>query len=179
MNNNALEQTLERLHAEQTEDEAQLVTLQLRVASRYKAIEGLEGLVRLAHGQGDAAPAPTEDEPESGQPVAQPPSPNGEEEGRPRGVKAVIRVMAETGKPWAAREMTEELLRRGWAPDSSSPEDAVRTAMNRAWKAPGNGIARIGNGYAYRPASTKQSSILQLPTLNKTASHSFWLIRGG
>jgi hypothetical protein len=91
MNNNALEQTLERLHAEQTEDEAQLVTLQLRVASRYKAIEGLEGLVRLAHGQGDAAPAPTEDEPESGQPVAQPPSPNGEEEERPQGVKAVIR----------------------------------------------------------------------------------------
>ena len=66
MNKNALEQTLERLHAEQTEDEAHLVTLQLRVASRYKAIEGLEGLVRLAHGQGDAAPAPTEDEPESG-----------------------------------------------------------------------------------------------------------------
>jgi hypothetical protein len=151
-NNNGLEQTLERLRAEQAVDEAQLATLQQRVTARRSAILGLEGLVELDRVQaGDEA---TEDTPEPEQPVEQPPSLNGQEE-RPRGVKAVIHVMTEMRKPWTAKEMTEELLRRGWAPDSSSPEDAVRTAMSRAWKAPGNGIARLGSSYAYRPELSK------------------------
>jgi hypothetical protein len=152
-NNNGLEQMLEHLRAEQTEDEAQLGTLQRRVISRQRAIEGLEGLLELGRVQGSAEA--TEGTPEPEQPVKQPPSASGQEEERPRGVKAVIQVMTEMRKPWTAKEMTEELLRRGWAPESSSPEDAVRTAMSRAWKAPDNGIARLGSSYAYRPELSK------------------------
>jgi hypothetical protein len=150
MNNNGLEQTLERLRAEQAEDEAQLTTLQRRVLSRQKAIEGLEGLVDLA--RAPVAANATEDTPESVQPVEEPPSPRGQDEDRPRSAEAIRRVLVETERPWTAKAMTEELLRRGWAPKSTSPEDAVRTAMSRAGKAPDNGIVRLPDGsYMYRP----------------------------
>jgi len=146
MTNNGLEQTLERLRDEQADDEAQLATLQRRVLSRQKAIEGLEGLVELA--RAPVAANATEGTPE---PVEEPPSPSSQDEDRPRSAEAIRRVLVETKRPWTARAMTAELLRRGWAPKSSSPEDAVRTALNRARKAPDNGITRLPDGsYIYR-----------------------------
>jgi hypothetical protein len=152
-NNDGLERTLERLRTEQADDEVQLATLQQRVTSRQKAIEGLEGLVHLARAPEDAKP--TWDKVEQAQFKQAAGSVEGQDQSRPGAVEAVVRVMTETGKPWTAKEMAVELARRGWAPKSSSPEDAVRTAMNRAWKAPGNGIARIGGSYAYRPELAK------------------------
>ena len=162
MTNNGLEQTLERLRAEQADDEAKLATLQRRVSSRQKAIDGLEGLVELA--RAPVAANATEDTPEPVQPVEEPPSPSSQDENRPRSAEAIRRVLVETKRPWTAKAMTEELLRRGWAPKSTSPEDAVRTAMNRARKAPDNGIVRLPDGsYIYREEDDDFSMFKPVP----------------
>ena len=72
---------------------------------------------------------------------------------RPRGAEAVRRVLVEEhGKAWTPRELAAELDRRGWAPESKSPVDAVRTALMRAWRAPDSGITREGSKFIYRPS---------------------------
>ena len=52
----------------------------------------------------------------------------------PRGQAAILTVMEDpvfSDRSWTAAEMTHELERRGWAPESENPMNAVRVALNR------------------------------------------------
>ncbi len=55
-----------------------------------------------------------------------------EDKDRPRGQEAVRQVMeGSPGKWWTVGAMVWELDHRGWLPDSGTPANAVRTAMDR------------------------------------------------
>lgn len=55
-----------------------------------------------------------------------------EDEPRPRGSAAVQRVLAESPSDWFTVPSVVSLLdRRGWAPNSSNPANAVRSALER------------------------------------------------
>src|SRR6266508_5109485 len=73
----------------------------------------------------------------------------------PRGREAVLAVLADQGPgDWASiQDITDELTRRGWHPDSDNPADAVRAAVKRA--ADAGELQRIrhdGRTYLYRLA---------------------------
>ncbi len=77
----------------------------------------------------------------------------------PRGTEAVRRVLVETGRELDIREITEELIQRGWTPQSSDPVNATSSAAARAAEIlPEITRRRKDNGaYAYRheiPAPT-------------------------
>ncbi len=55
-----------------------------------------------------------------------------EDEPRPRGSAAVQRVLAERADVWfTVPAVVDMLSRQGWAPNSSNPANAVRTALER------------------------------------------------
>jgi hypothetical protein len=145
----ALMKMLEQLRAEQSEAESELVQLQHRVGWLRQAVTGIEGLVGQRTASEDAAkPSAVVVLPDAApvQPANLPPA------GRPRGAEAVRRVFAESeDHGWTVQEMTAELERRGWTPDSNSPVDAVRAAMMRALRASDGTIEREGSRFIYRP----------------------------
>jgi hypothetical protein len=172
----ALAQMLQQLRAEQTAAEADLVVLQRRVNSLRQAVAGIEGLLDTkpttegsltaadtAYSSARALTQATGQAVDTGttQPVTETPQFQDAKANplqvfppdRPRGAEAVRRVFAESeGTPWTVQEMTIELERRGWTPDSKNPVDAVRTAMTRVWRAPNSGVSRDGSKFLYRPS---------------------------
>jgi hypothetical protein len=156
MKANDLTRMLDSLKAEQAEAEAQLAQLQHRVASLRQAVSGIEGLLQLHKPDESASVGESMLEPARDTAHA---SPNGRAEvDRPTSTEAVRRVLVETRKPWTVKAMTEELNRRGWSPKSNSPEDAVRTAMARAWRADSSDIIRLPEGYIFRPQEPSSSA---------------------
>jgi hypothetical protein len=77
----------------------------------------------------------------------------------PRGIEAVRRVLQDSADEMDVRQITEELLRRGWVPQSSDPVNATSSAASRLVKHNRNVTRRrnASGGYLYRyenPAST-------------------------
>jgi hypothetical protein len=89
----------------------------------------------------------------------------------PRGQEAVLTVMKEDGfanHRWTIADMTEELNRRGWPPESENPENAVRAALNRLAKIEGSGVVRLrtkdrGLIFRYRPEGAPQIAKIAEP----------------
>jgi hypothetical protein len=70
-----------------------------------------------------------------------------------RGSAAVLAVMTEYDQIWTAREVYEELDRRGWiSPNVQHPLRGVEAAINRLWRA--GKIERLGRG-RYRALSPR------------------------
>jgi hypothetical protein len=55
----------------------------------------------------------------------------GIETSRPRGMEAVRLVVTESPVPLSVTQITEEVVRRGWHPNSENPETAVRAGIKR------------------------------------------------
>src|SRR5215213_312207 len=149
-----LARMLEQLRAEQAAAEAQLASLQRRVNSLRQAVTGIQGLLEaetvvIVDAEQEAsvvAAAASQLQASGNQPSVSAPD-------HPRGAEAILRVLSENeGTGWTVQEMTAELERRGWTPNSKNPVDAVRTAMTRVWKAPNSGIVRDGSKFLYRPS---------------------------
>jgi hypothetical protein len=149
-----LARMLEQLRAEQAAAEAQLANLQRRVNSLRQAVTGIQGLLEaetvvIVDAEQEAsvvAAAASQLQASGNQPSVSAPD-------HPRGAEAILRVLSENeGTGWTVQEMTAELERRGWTPNSKNPVDAVRTAMTRVWKAPNSGIVRDGSKFLYRPS---------------------------
>jgi hypothetical protein len=68
-----------------------------------------------------------------------------------RGSDGVLTVMQENERIWTAREVHEELKRRGWVNlDVQHPERGTEAAINRLWKA--GKLAKISRGrYTAKP----------------------------
>jgi hypothetical protein len=74
----------------------------------------------------------------------------------PRGASAIRAVLDEDkDRGWTIRELTEEIARRGWAPEGSNrPEAAVRAAFDRLRKSHPDQYGLIdGRASAVSPAS--------------------------
>jgi hypothetical protein len=165
-----LARMLQQIRAEQTAAEGRLATLQRRVNSLRQTAAGLEGLLEeSAAAEGSLTAAGTayssaravtqatgqavEAHAETARGVAKAEPAQVVVSDRPRGAAAVRQVFAESeGTGWTVQEMTAELGRRGWTPDSKNPVDAVRTAMTRVWRAPNSGVIREGSKFLYRPS---------------------------
>jgi len=65
---------------------------------------------------------------------------------------AAMSVLRESGRPWQIKELTEEMLRRGWQPRSGSdnPFSAVSTAVNRLSKLNENVVRPRYGWYAWK-----------------------------
>jgi hypothetical protein len=84
------------------------------------------------------------------------------EQPRPRGAQAALRVLMDRpGKAYSVSNIVETLDQYGWAPQSSNPANAVRTALERlvkdgkVWK----GKSSRGTGeviYGYPDPNTKK-----------------------
>lgn len=73
------------------------------------------------------------------------------EDGSPRGEAAVAIVLREAGSSGLTNpELTEEVMRRGWSPDSEDPAAAVRAAANRLRKKDANFVFE-NRHFVYRP----------------------------
>jgi hypothetical protein len=172
----ALARMLEQLRTEQAAAEADLIVLQRRVNSLRQAVAGIDGLLESdSAAAGPVTPVGIPSQATVGTPeigiedktlqdagkaqdalAVTSPLPTAD---RPRGAEAVRRVFAESeGTGWTVQEMTAELERRRWTPDSKNPVDAVRTAMTRVWRAPNSGVIREGSKFLYRPSHNGDGS---------------------
>ncbi len=106
----------DQLRAEKTEVDAALAELQRRETSLATVIAGLDELI------GDAS---ADSHPEDKQE-------RGTSSDYPRGSEAVRRVLQASTAKLTVRQITEELLRRGWTPRSKIPENATASAASRA-----------------------------------------------
>jgi hypothetical protein len=68
-----------------------------------------------------------------------------------RGGEAALTVMREQDRQWTARQVHEELERRGWvSPDARHPLRGTEAAINRLWRA--GEIEKLGRGrYRAKP----------------------------
>jgi hypothetical protein len=77
--------------------------------------------------------------------------------GKPRGQEAVLAVMEDpenAARRWSIHDMTEELARRGWTPESDNPRGAVRAALNRLAQSEASVLrlkTKDGLMFRYRP----------------------------
>lgn len=81
---------------------------------------------------------------------------------RPAGIEAIRRVMREGGV-WTAKELLEELTRRGWEPENAKhPQAATEAALNRLWKVKGE-LDRVARGqYRYKGLPASPASAMDL-----------------
>jgi hypothetical protein len=77
---------------------------------------------------------------------------------RPVGIDAVRRVMREGGI-WSAKDVLEELKRRGWEPrDAQHPQAATEAAVNRLYRVKKE-LDRVGRGkYRYKGIPSSPST---------------------
>jgi hypothetical protein len=106
----------DQLRAKKAEVDAELAELQRRETSLARVIAGLDELIGDA--SADGRPEDTHD--------------RGASSDYPRGSEAVRLVLQETTAKLTVREITEELLGRGWTPRSKNPENATSSAASRA-----------------------------------------------
>jgi hypothetical protein len=123
-----MEEMLVDLRRERAEAEGQLVILQRRVDSLRKAAEGMEELLVSDPDLPD----------ESVQRVTEPSYPTsrqgtvGPKIKEPSGGSAATAVLSsDPTRFWTVREVWEEQVKRGWAPDTKDGRAAVRVALSR------------------------------------------------
>ncbi len=83
----------------------------------------------------------------------------------PRGVEAVRRILMDTGREMDTREITDELLRRGWVPRSSNPLNATSSNAARAVELPDVWRRKSEHGtylYWYEPPRPPKTADVQL-----------------
>lgn len=75
----------------------------------------------------------------------------------PKGQEAVLEVLRDphfARRKWTSQNMTAELEKRGWAPSSDNPENAVRVTLSRIAQSV-DGVVKVraedGIAYLYRP----------------------------
>jgi hypothetical protein len=120
----------------------ELEGLERRATALRKLVAGFEEYLALSEDADPALVSSLSPEPESGSSY-------------PRGREAILAVLADRGPgDWSSiQDITDELTRRGWHPDSDNPADAVRAAVKRATDA--GELQRIrhdGRTYLYRLA---------------------------
>jgi hypothetical protein len=68
------------------------------------------------------------------------------EDERPTGMEAVYRILlASEGSKFSVRGMVAELKSRGWTPNSATPANAVRTALERLRASPATAVSKGTN----------------------------------
>ena len=96
------------------------------------------------------------------------PEPNGQGQGskatpgravNPRGQEAVLFVLEDAEPNWITIEdIANEIVKRGWSPDSEDPVGATRAATVRLFKKKAITRRKRGRSYAYRIAYSSKSS---------------------
>lgn len=122
----------DQLRAEKAEVDAALAELQRRETSLTRVIAGLDELI----GDTSAGGPAEEHERDAGGDY-------------PRGSEAVRVVLQDTGAKMTVREITDEILRRGWTPRSKNPENATSSAASRAAEMFPDVHRERGHGGAY------------------------------
>jgi hypothetical protein len=136
----------------------ELEGLERRATALRKLVEGFEDYLALSEDADPALVSSLASEQESSSSY-------------PRGREAVLAVLADQGPgDWSSiQDITDELIRRNWRPDSDNPSDAVRAAVKRAVDV--GEIQRIrqdGRMFLYRLARRESVPLPNDPTAQAT-----------
>lgn len=98
----------------------------------------------------------------------------------PRGGEAIRQVLQEAGREMTVKEISDELIRRGWAPHSRNPENATSSNASRAAESLPEVARRRGEHgafvykYVEQDKSTDTSSIDVISNLEPTGRNDGW-----
>jgi hypothetical protein len=151
---------LDDLRAQAAEIEARMAELDVERQLAYGRLNDLRGLITLmerlygqtsAEGNATAEPIVVESESQASTPPL-----NSEpmlDLMLTDTKEAISRVLRESGTPWKVKDLTGEMLRRGWKPrsDTDNAFSAVNTAINRLHKSNPDVVRPRYGYYAWRP----------------------------